>query len=38
MTAIDYHFEALMPADEQRRIGATPDKSRDMRVMRTLDH
>lgn len=33
---ISTHFEMLMDADEQARIGATPDKDDGMRVMRLL--
>jgi hypothetical protein len=38
MTAIATHFDALMPKEEQERIGANSDQPEHMRVMRALDH
>lgn len=36
MNDIQTHFGMLMSPEEQERIGATPDKSDSMRVMRVL--
>lgn len=36
MNDIQTHFNMLMSPEEQERIGATPDKSDSMRVMRVL--
>lgn len=36
MSTISTHFEMLMPKDEQEKIGATPNVTEHLRVMRAL--